>query len=76
MNNRELMSLLRLFPDEVELGRIDFVINDICPEIADSNYYKWWVQSCRNQQNLQDNLISKLEDAVEYVPEHYEREEV
>lgn len=76
MNTRELMSLLRLFPDEVELARIDFVIEDVCPKVADHSDYKRWVQACRDQQTLQDKLIALLEDSIEYVPEHYEREAV
>lgn len=76
MNNRELMSLLRLFPDEVELARIASVIEDVCPDILDHKYYKWWVKACQEKQNLQDALVCLLEDSVEYVPEHYEREAV
>lgn len=69
MDLQEMMSVIRILPDEVELGHINYVIEDVCPSIIDSTEYKLWRKAVVKQEMYQGVLINALEDKLEEAPE-------
>lgn len=69
MNLKEMMSLIKILPNEVELGHINYVIEEVCPSITDSAEYKMWRTSVIKQEMYQNAFINALEDKLEEAPE-------
>lgn len=75
MDNRDLMQILSFLPKEVQLAHIKSMIEDSCIDVLDTPQFKQWYRAVIKLDMYQNALIDVLEDAVEYIPEHYEPED-
>ena len=69
MDLQEMMSVIRILPDEVELGHINYVLEEVCPSIISSAEYKMWRTSVIKQEMYQNAFINALEDKLKEAPE-------
>lgn len=74
MDSRDLMQIISFLPKEVELAHIKSMIEDSCIEVLDTPQFRQWYRSVIKLDMYTNALVDVLEDAVEYIPEHYERE--